>query len=89
MKSRQPYIDVSDERGAILLIFAAALTAIVLLVAFVVDVANWYEHKRHLQTQADAASHDDVKPTLRVGRPDTTSAGSDRGLTARRRAATH
>lgn len=37
------------------------LTALVLPVAllfggFVIDVANWFEHKRHLQTQADAAA---------------------------------
>lgn len=45
-----------DERGAILVIVAAAMLALVLFVAFVVDVANWYEHKRHLQLQADAAA---------------------------------
>jgi Putative Flp pilus-assembly TadE/G-like len=28
----------------------------VFMVALVVDVANWYEHKRHLQLQADAAA---------------------------------
>src|SRR2546427_9669799 len=56
MKSQQHHLDLPDEDGAILVIFAAALTAIILLVAFVVDVANWYEHKRHLQTQADAAA---------------------------------
>ena len=47
---------LSDERGAVLLVVAAAVGALVLIVAIVVDIANWYEHKRHLQTQADAAA---------------------------------
>jgi Putative Flp pilus-assembly TadE/G-like len=45
-----------DETGAVLLIVAAALTAIILIAAFVIDAANWFEHKRHLQLQADAAA---------------------------------
>ena len=45
-----------DERGAIMVMFAVALPVILLFVAFVVDVANWWEHKRHLQMQADAAA---------------------------------
>src|SRR5438034_8242023 len=47
---------LKDEGGAVLLIVAAALAAIILIAAFVVDVANWFEHKRHLQMQADAAA---------------------------------
>src|SRR6266566_8210222 len=47
---------LKDEGGAVLLIVAAALTAIILIAAFVVDTANWFEHKRHLQLQADAAA---------------------------------
>jgi Putative Flp pilus-assembly TadE/G-like len=47
---------LSDERGATFLIVAAILAALILVVALVVDVANWYVHKRHLQTQADAAA---------------------------------
>lgn len=53
---RVPGHIVKDERGAVLLIVAAALTAIILIAAFVVDTANWFEHKRHLQLQADAAA---------------------------------
>jgi hypothetical protein len=49
-------IDLSSERGAALLITAVALTSLILIAALVVDVANWYTHKRHLQTQADAAA---------------------------------
>jgi hypothetical protein len=36
--------------------FAVALPAIFLFASFVVDVGNWWEHKRHLQMQADAAA---------------------------------
>src|SRR5205085_254686 len=32
------------------------LTSAVALSAFVVDVGNWFVHRRHLQTQADAAA---------------------------------
>ena len=49
-------IDLSSERGAALLITAVALASLILTAAAVVDVANWYTHKRHLQTQADAAA---------------------------------
>ena len=49
-------IDLSSERGAALLITAVALASLILVAALVVDVANWYTHKRHLQTQADAAA---------------------------------
>lgn len=45
-----------DERGAILVFFVIALPAIVLMASFVIDAANWWEHKRHLQMQADAAA---------------------------------
>ena len=53
--SRIP-ISPSSERGAVLVVVAAAMFAVVVIAAFVVDVANWYEHKRHLQLQADAAA---------------------------------
>jgi hypothetical protein len=46
----------TDERGGVLLITAVALAALVFVVALVVDVANWKEHSRHLQLQADAAA---------------------------------
>jgi Putative Flp pilus-assembly TadE/G-like len=49
-------IDLSSERGAALLITAVALASLILVASLVVDVANWYVHKRHLQTQADAAA---------------------------------
>jgi hypothetical protein len=53
---RVPRQTLKDEGGAVLLIVAAALSAIIVMVALVVDTANWFEHKRHLQLQADAAA---------------------------------
>lgn len=47
---------LADESGAVLVLVAGALMAMVLLGVFVVDVGNWFVHKRHLQTQVDAAA---------------------------------
>jgi hypothetical protein len=46
----------ADERGAALIFVAVGLPAFVAFGIFVIDVANWWVHKRHLQTQADAAA---------------------------------
>ncbi|HEX8854153.1 MAG TPA: TadE family protein [Thermoleophilaceae bacterium] len=46
----------SGERGGVLVMFALWLPILVLFITLVVDVANWFEHKRHLQLQADAAA---------------------------------
>jgi len=45
-----------DERGGVLVLFALWLPLTILLLTFVADVGNWFEHKRHLQLQADAAA---------------------------------
>jgi hypothetical protein len=45
-----------NERGAIVVLFAVTLPAILLFASFVIDAGNWWEHKRHLQMQADAAA---------------------------------
>ena len=45
-----------DERGAALLLVAIGLPAFILFGAFVIDVGNWWVHKRHLQVQADSAA---------------------------------
>lgn len=47
---------LGDERGNVIIIVAVAMAAFIFLVAFVVDVANWKVHSRHLQLQADAAA---------------------------------
>lgn len=39
-----------------MVLFAVTLPAILLFASFVVDAGNWWEHKRHLQMQADAAA---------------------------------
>ena len=44
-----------DEHGSVLVIVAVTLPVLILCATLVVDVANWFEHKRHLQMQADAA----------------------------------
>ena len=39
-----------------MVMMAAILPVAILFLGFVIDVANWFEHDRHLQTQADAAA---------------------------------
>jgi hypothetical protein len=43
-----------NERGAVLVMFAVFAPVAVLLAVFVIDTGNWWLHKRHLQSQADA-----------------------------------
>ena len=44
------------ERGQVVVFFALLLPVLFALAAVVLDVGNWYVHKRHLQTQVDAAA---------------------------------
>ena len=46
----------ADERGGVLVMVAIALPVLLLFLVFVIDVGNWFVHKRHLQLQADAAA---------------------------------
>ncbi len=46
----------SGESGAVLVLFAVFMSVAILFMAFVIDAGNWFEHKRHLQLQADAAA---------------------------------
>ncbi|HEU5110419.1 MAG TPA: pilus assembly protein TadG-related protein, partial [Micromonosporaceae bacterium] len=39
-----------------MVMMAAILPVAILFCGFVIDVANWFQHDRHLQTQADAAA---------------------------------
>jgi hypothetical protein len=48
--------DAGREEGGVLVMVTVWLPVIILFVILVVDVGNWFEHKRHLQTQADAAA---------------------------------
>jgi Putative Flp pilus-assembly TadE/G-like len=45
-----------SERGQVVVFFALLLPVIFAIGAIVIDVGNWYVHKRHLQTQVDAAA---------------------------------
>jgi hypothetical protein len=46
----------AEERGGVLVMVALWLPLLVLFLIFVVDVGNWFVHKRHLQMQADAGA---------------------------------
>ncbi len=43
------------EHGQAMVLFAIVLPVILVFGSFVLSVGNWYVHKRHLQTQVDAA----------------------------------
>ncbi len=46
-----------DERGSILVMAAVMIPVFLLMVAFVIDVGQWYTHKRQLQNRADSAAY--------------------------------
>jgi Putative Flp pilus-assembly TadE/G-like len=46
----------NGERGGILVLFGLLVPVLILVMALVIDVGNWFVHKRHLQMQADAAA---------------------------------
>jgi hypothetical protein len=45
-----------NERGSVLVMTALWLPVVILMASFVIDAGNWFEHKRHLQLQADAGA---------------------------------
>ena len=45
-----------SERGGIIVLAAVIIPVFLLMAALVVDVGNWYTHKRQLQNRADAAA---------------------------------
>ncbi len=47
---------LTTERGGVLVMVAVWLPVLLLFLMFVVEVGNWFEHKRHLQLQADAGA---------------------------------
>lgn len=47
---------VRREDGQVVVFFAIFITVVFALGAVVIDIGNWYVHKRHLQTQVDAAA---------------------------------
>lgn len=45
-----------EERGVSFVWLVFLIPVAVILIAFVINVANWFEHRRHLQLQVDAAA---------------------------------
>jgi hypothetical protein len=45
-----------DERGQVIVLGAVMIPVLLLIAALVVDVGDWYTHKRQLQNRADAAA---------------------------------
>jgi hypothetical protein len=45
-----------EERGQVIVLGAVMIPVLLLLAALVIDVGNWYTHKRQLQNRADAAA---------------------------------
>ncbi|MDQ3379921.1 MAG: Tad domain-containing protein [Actinomycetota bacterium] len=55
-RAQKPRTRARDERGASVVLFSVVLPIILLMGVITVDVGNWWVHKRHLQTQVDAAA---------------------------------
>ena len=47
---------VANERGSVLVLTALWMPVVVVMASFVVNTGNWFEHRRHLQLQADAGA---------------------------------
>ena len=45
-----------EERGGILVLCALLIPVFIVMTAMVIDVGQWYTHKRQLQNRADAAA---------------------------------
>src|SRR4051812_2141267 len=45
-----------SERGGVLVLVALWMPLVAVTFSFVMDAGNWFEHRRHLQTQADAGA---------------------------------
>lgn len=56
MRARHLLQAGAGERGAVVVLFVLWLPVLVLIATFVIDVSNWFVHKKHLQMQADAAA---------------------------------
>lgn len=48
--------DHQREDGGVLVMVAVWLPVLIVVISLVLDVGNWFEHKRHLQMQADAGA---------------------------------
>ncbi len=45
----------SDESGVVYVLFLVLTGAMIVMFGFVINVGNWFEHRRHLRTQVDAS----------------------------------
>jgi hypothetical protein len=53
---RRIFHSLRDQRGGVLVLVAVCMPLFIGFTGLVIDVGNWFEHRRHLQTQADAAA---------------------------------
>ena len=53
---RMRRLNPREERGVMIVLVAIILPLLLLTAAAVWDVGNWWTHRRHLQTKADAAA---------------------------------
>jgi Putative Flp pilus-assembly TadE/G-like len=68
-----------SDRGAVLVLVAVWMASAVAFVTLVIDVGHWFEHRRHLQGQADAgalAAGDLFNKCLSASAADRGTAGS-------------
>ncbi len=56
MIRRRTLDGLADEGGGVLVMVTLWLPVLVVFIVFVVDVGDWFVHKRHLQMQADAGA---------------------------------
>jgi hypothetical protein len=56
IKARRLRAEAGKEDGGVLVLVMLFLPVLILFISLVVDVGNWFEHKRHLQVQADAGA---------------------------------
>jgi len=54
--ARNVRVDARDQRGVMIVLLAVLLPLLLLVGVLSVDIGNWWVHKRHLQTQVDAAA---------------------------------
>ena len=50
------FVRLRDDGGQVLIMAVGVLVMLLALAVLVVDVGNWFVHRRHLQTQVDAAA---------------------------------
>ena len=70
LRSRVARVNARDQSGQALVLMVLALVAILLVASYAIDTSVWEVHKRHLQTEADAAAlagAADLQPSCTTG----------------------